>query len=437
MEKIDHILKAGYVLTMDDATEVIRNGAVAVQGNRIKDVGAAAEVEKRYQADNVIVHHNGIIMPGLINTHTHAPMVYFRGMADDLPLKEWLERHIWPAEEKWLGPEFVRDASELACLEMLKAGITTYCDMYFFEEASAEAVHSLGIRAVLGAGVLDFPSVTAKTHDEYFDKAEAFIQQFRDDRLVTPCIAPHAPYTCGPDTYRRASSLADKYNIRVHTHLSETEWEAREVKERYGMSPVKHLASMGALNDRMLAAHCVWVDDDEIDLLAGHNVSVSHCLESNLKLASGIAPVVRMLDAGVRVAFGTDGAASNNDLNIISEMSSAAKLHKAVAGDPTVLNARQAVRMATQYGAEALGMGDRLGRIREGLIADIIMIDLERTHLTPLYDVYSQIVYAVRASDIKYVLVDGNMVVNEGRPVLCSEIDVMSKARQWASKIKG
>jgi 5-methylthioadenosine/S-adenosylhomocysteine deaminase len=437
MKKVDHILKAGYVLTMEDSSLIIEDGAVVVKGNRIADVGTAEEIEKNYQAKNVIVDKNAIIMPGLVNTHTHAPMVYFRGMADDLPLKEWLEKHIWPAEEKWLGPEFVRDASELACLEMLKAGITTYSDMYFFEEASAEAVHTLGIRAVLGAGVLDFPSVTAKTLDEYFDKAEAFIQQFRDDPLVVPSIAPHAPYTCGPDTYRRAASLAEKYDIRLHTHLSETEWEVQEVKKRYGLSPVKHMASVGALNVRMLAAHCVWVDDTEIDLLAENNVSVSHCLESNLKLASGIAPVVRMLDKGVRVAFGTDGAASNNDLDIISEMSTAAKLHKTVAGDPTALSAHQAVLMATRQGAEALGMGDRLGRIRKGFIADIIMIDLNRTHLTPLYDIYSHIAYSARASDVGYVMVNGKMVVKEGEPILCSEDEIIVKANRWASNIKG
>ena len=437
MEKVDHILKAGYVLTLEDSSGIIEDGAVAIRGNKIADVGTEEEVEKNYQSKNVIARKNAIIMPGLVNTHTHAPMVYFRGMADDLPLKEWLEKHIWPAEEKWLGPEFVRDASELACLEMLKVGITTYNDMYFFEEASAEAVHALGIRAVLGVGILDFPSVTAKTLDEYFDKAEAFIRQFRDDPLVVPAIAPHAPYTCGPDTYRRAASLAEKYDVRLHTHLSETEWEVQEVKKRYGLSPVKHMSSVGALNDRMLAAHCVWVDDTEIDLLAEHNVSVSHCLESNLKLASGIAPVVRMLDAGVRVAFGTDGAASNNDLDIISEMSTAAKLHKTVAGDPTVLNARQAVLMATRWGAEALGMGDRLGRIREGFIADMIMIDLNRTHLTPLYDIYSHIAYSARASDVGCVMVDGKMVVNEGEPVLCPEDEIIVKANRWASKIKG
>ncbi len=436
MEKADSILIAGYLLPMDDSFSIIEDGAVAVKGERIMDVGAADEIESAYQADEVISNMNGVIMPGLINTHTHAPMVYFRGMADDLPLKEWLEDHIWPAEEKWLGPEFVRDASELACLEMLKAGITTYSDMYFFEESTAEAVHILGIRAVLGAGILDFPSVSAKTSDEYFLKAEEFLQRFRKDPLVVPSMAPHAPYTCGPGTFKRAVSLAEKYDVRLHTHLAETEWEVQEIKTRYGMSPVEYLESAGALNERLLAAHCVRVSDGDIDLIARSGASVSHCLESNLKLASGIAPVVPMLRAGVRVAFGTDGAASNNDLDIMSEMATAAKLHKTVEGDPTVLTARQALLMATRWGAEALGLGDGLGQIKKGYKADMVMIDLRKAHLVPIYDIYSHIVYSARASDVSFVMVNGRAVVNDGVVVNRSEEEVLSRAVHWAEKIK-
>jgi 5-methylthioadenosine/S-adenosylhomocysteine deaminase len=278
--------------------------------------------------------------------------------------------------------------------------------------------------------------VTAKTPDEYFDKAEVFIQQFLDDPLVVPSIAPHAPYTCGPETYKRAASLAERYDVRLHTHLSETEWEVQEIRKRYGTSPVEYMASAGALNERLLAAHCVWMDDIEIDLLAENNVNVSHCPESNLKLASGVAPVVRMLNAGVRVSFGTDGAASNNDLDIISEMSTAAKLHKTISGDPTVLNAGQAVLMATRWGAKALGMGDRLGRIEKGFLADIILINLDGPHLTPIYDIYSHLVYSVRASDVKYVMVNGRLVLDRGAATLCSEEAVLAKAREWAGKVR-
>ncbi|HDO22560.1 MAG TPA: amidohydrolase, partial [Nitrospirae bacterium] len=310
-------------------------------------------------------------------------------------------------------------------------------DMYFFGDASAESVHKTGIRAVLGAGILDFPSVAASTSDEYFDKAEEFIGRFIDDPLVTPCIAPHAPYTCSPDTYRRAVKLAEKYDVPLHTHLSETEWEVGEIRKRYGKTPVKYLEDAGALDERLLAAHCVWLSDEEIEILARYNAGVAHCIMSNLKLASGIAPVVRMLNSGLNVSFGTDGAASNNDLDILNEMSTAAKLHKAVSGDPTVLNARTALLMATKYGAKALRMGDRLGSIQEGYVADIIVLNLNKAHLTPIYDVYSHMAYSARASDVEYVMINGRLVLNGGDPVFCSEEEIISRANRWAEKIKG
>lgn len=436
METVDSILLAGYVLTMDDSMKSIVNGAVAVKGERIVAVGPAGEIEEKYEAEHVIADDHAVIMPGLINTHTHAPMVYFRGMADDMPLKEWLENHIWPAERKWLGPEFVRDAAELACLEMVKAGVTTFNDMYFFGEASAESVHKVGMRAVLGAGILDFPSVVAKTTDEYFDRAEHLIRTFKDDPLVVPCIAPHAPYTCGPDIYRRTARLAEHYDVPVHTHLSETKWEVNEIKKRYGKSPVEHLETTGILSKRLLAAHCVWLSDREIEILAHYGVYVSHCLESNLKLASGIAPVIKMLKAGLKVTFGTDGAASNNDLDIMSEMSTAAKLHKAESGDPTALDARTALLMATRWGAEALCLGDKLGILKEGYLADMVMISLDKPHLTPLYDIYSHLVYSASASDVEYVMVNGRLIMDAGRTSICSEEEIIMKARSWAEKIK-
>jgi 5-methylthioadenosine/S-adenosylhomocysteine deaminase len=437
MENVDYILKAGYMITMEDSPEPVVNGAVAVRGTKIVAAGTEDDIEENYRAMQTVGDKNFLMMPGLINTHTHAPMVYFRGMADDLPLKEWLENHIWPAEAKWLGPEFVRDATELACLEMVKAGVTAYNDMYFFGPASSEAVHKVGMRAVLGAGILDFPSVAAKTTDEYFSKAETFIKDFIGDALVTPCIAPHAPYTCGPEAYTRAVKLSEKYNVPVHTHLSETQWEVDEIQRRYGKSPVEHLESLGVLNEKMIAAHCVWLTEKEIEILARRGVSVSHCLESNLKLASGISPVVKMLSAGVKVTFGTDGAASNNDLDVLREMSTAAKLHKAVSGDPTSLNARMALLMATRWGAEALNMGDRLGRLRKGYLADIVMMNLHKPHLTPLYDVYSHVVYSAKSSDVEHVMINGRLVVHEGTAVSCPEEEIMATARSWAGKIKG
>ncbi|HBR22393.1 MAG TPA: S-adenosylhomocysteine deaminase, partial [Nitrospiraceae bacterium] len=375
------------------------------------------------------------VLPGLINTHTHAAMVYFRGLADDLPLKEWLERHIWPAENHWLSPEFISDAVELACLEMLEAGVTTYNDMYFFGDSAAIATKKIGMRAVLRVGILDFPTASAKTTDEYFFNAERFVESWKEDDLIVPCIAPHATYTCCPDTLKRSKEMAEKFDVPLHIHLSETEWEVNEIISRYGKRPVAHLESIGFPDERVLAAHCVWLDNVDIELLAKRRCGVSHCIESNLKLASGIARVPDMLKAGVKVTFGTDGAASNNDLSILSEMATAAKLHKAMVKDPTVLDSKTAPLMATRWGAEVLGLGNKIGSIEKDKFADIITINLKKPHLTPIYDVYSHIVYAAMASDVETVMVNGKLVVNDGRLITGNEDDILQKASEWGEKI--
>jgi 5-methylthioadenosine/S-adenosylhomocysteine deaminase len=410
---------------------------VAVENGTIIAVGRFEEVIAGYAPEKIIGGKNRALIPGLINTHTHAAMVYFRGLADDLPLKEWLETYIWPAESRWLSPEFVSDAIELACLEMLKAGITTYNDMYFFGDAAGLATKKMGMRAVLGVGVVDFPTAVAKTTDEYFDRAGEFVGKWKADTLIRPCIAPHALYTCGPETLKRARSFADQSDIPIHIHLSECEWEVQEILSRYGRTPVRHLASLGFLDGRVLAAHCVWLDDEEVGMLAERGVGVSHCIESNLKLASGMAPVTTMLKAGIKVTFGTDGAASNNDLNVLSEMSTAAKVHKALSKDPTALDSRTALLMATRWGAEVLGLGKITGSIEKGKAADLVIINLEKPHLTPIYDIYSHIAYSVRASDIETVIVNGVVVVNEGTLCRGDEGEILAKARAWAERIAG
>jgi 5-methylthioadenosine/S-adenosylhomocysteine deaminase len=436
MQNVDYIICGDYVLPMDERLTVIKDGAIAIRGPEILEVGTSDEIFKKYISDTIIKGEGKVVFPGLINTHTHAAMVYFRGIADDLPLKEWLENHIWPAENRWLGPEFISDAVELACLEMLKGGVTTYNDMYFYEDAAGKAAKKIGMRAVLGVGILDFPSKSASTADEYFANAESFVRDWKRDELITPCIAPHALYTCGTESLKRARRIADKYDIPIHIHLSETKWEVNEIKNRYRMTPVEYLDSLGFLDEKVLAAHCIWVEDDEIDLLAKRKVGVSHCMESNLKLASGFAPVVTMLMAGIKVTFGTDGAASNNDLNILSEMSTTAKVHKALSNNPTVLDAKTVLLMATKWSAEVLGLGDKIGSIEKGKIADIATINLKKPHLTPMYDVYSHIVYAAMASDVDTVMVNGKVVVNNSK--LCNEDEekILAKAKEWQEKIK-
>lgn len=433
---VDLVVRAEYVLPMDTGFTVIDDGAVAIDKGRIVEVGRRADIMARYEAASILGGDNRVVMPGFINTHTHAAMVYFRGLADDLPLKDWLEKHMWPAETRWLSPGFVSDAVELACLEMLKAGITTYCDMYFFEEAAAVSAKKMGMRAVLGSGVIDSPAVSAKSADECLGNAERFLNDWRGDELISPCIAPHSAYTCCPGTLKKAKALAEKYNVLLHMHLSETEWEVGEIMMLYGKRPVEHLEGLGLLDENVLGVHCIWLEDNEIDLLAKRRVGVSHCMESNLKLASGFAPVAAMLEAGIKVSLGTDGAASNNDLNILGEMSTAAKVHKALSGNPTVLDAKTALLMATRWGAEAIGLGAVTGSLEKGKAADLIVMNLDKPHLTPIYDICSHIVYSMRASDIEMVLVGGRNVVGDGKLCSAEEPAIMETAREWGAKIK-
>jgi 5-methylthioadenosine/S-adenosylhomocysteine deaminase len=439
MEHADYIVCGEYILTMNDNLDIVHNGAVAVRGGVIADVDSEENILKKYSSvpSGRTGGQHKLVMPGFINTHTHAAMVYFRGLADDLPLKEWLEGHIWPAESRYLSAEFVYDAVLLACLEMLKAGVTTYNDMYFFGDSAARASRKMGVRALLGAGIVDFPTVSARSLDEYIGNARSFISAWKGDSLVIPCLAPHSAYACGTETLRRVKELADREQVLTTIHLSETLWEIEELTRRYGKRPVEYLESIGFLSDRLLAAHCVWVDGREIELLARNKVGVSHCIESNLKLASGIAPVPRMLAEGVKVSLGTDGAASNNDLNILGEMSTAAKIHKVTANDPTVVDSKTALLMATRWGAEALGLGDKTGSIEAGKLADLVTVNLRSPHLTPAYDLYSLVVYSAMASDIEDVMVDGTMVVRGRTLVRGDEEEILQKADEWKNKIEG
>ena len=437
MERVDYVICGDYVLTMNDKMDVIREGAIAVRGAKIVGVDTEAAILSKYATGTLLKGKDRAVLPGLINTHTHAAMAYFRGLEDDLPLKDWLEDHIWPAEGKWLSPEFVSDAVELACLEMLKGGVTTYSDMYFFGDSAARATKRIGMRAFLGAGVVDFPTSSGKNADDYLKNAERFIGDWQGDELITPCIAAHSAYACGPETLKKIVAVTDRLHTQRHIHLSETEWEVAELLSRYGRRPALHLADIGFLDENALAAHCVWLDDEELEMLAKRKTGVSHCIESNLKLASGIAPVPAMLKAGVRVSLGTDGAASNNDLNILSEMSTAAKVHKAISKDPTVLDSKTALLMATRWGADVLGLGNRIGSIENGKSADIIAINLKKPHMTPLYDIYSHIVYAAMASDVETVMVNGRQVLNSRDLVTADEDEILQKALEWGKKIAG
>jgi 5-methylthioadenosine/S-adenosylhomocysteine deaminase len=435
-DKIDLLVQGGTVVTMDGKGRVLENGAVAVRGEKIVAVGTAAEIAAKYEADRTIDATGRVVMPGLINTHTHAPMVLFRGLADDLPLMEWLQKHIFPAEAKNVDEDFVRWGTRLACLEMIQGGITTYVDMYFFENAVAEETARAGLRGVLGQAVLDFPAPDNKTWADAMANCESYVREWKGHALVTPAIAPHAPYTVSPDHLKEAHALARKHEVPLVIHVAETEAEVKTVRDKYKATPVAYLDGLGVLDQRVIAAHCIWVDDDDMKVLARRSVGVAHCPHSNMKLASGVAPVPRLLKAGVAVGLGTDGAASNNVLNLWEEMDTAAKLHKLMAKDASVLSAREALELATIGGARAIHRDKDIGSLEAGKLADLIVVRMDGAHQTPLYHVYSQLVYATKFSDVETVVVNGKRVMDGRKVLTVDEKEVLAKAREYAKRVR-
>ena len=435
-ERADLIISGGTVVTMDSASRIIENGAVAIRGGRIIGVGGKAEINARYRAARIINAAGKVVMPGLINTHTHAPMVLFRGIADDLLLPEWLQKYIFPAEARNVDEQFVRWGTRLGCLEMIRGGTTTYVDMYYFESAVADETARAGMRAVLGETVLDFPAPDNKTWDAALAYAEAFAKKWKGHTLITPAIAPHAPYTVSTEHLKQAHDLAVKNGIPLVIHVAEDSAEIKTIQDKYGASPVAYLAGIGLLDNRTIAAHMVWPTEDDIKTLASREVGVTHCPQSNMKLAAGAAPVPQMLRAGVEVGLGTDGGASNNDLSMWEEMDTAAKLHKLVSKDPTVLNAREALEMATIRGARAIHLDKEIGSLEPGKRADLIIVGMNSEHQTPLYNVYSHLVYATKASDVETVIINGRVVMSNRRVLTLNETLVRKKANQYRDQVR-
>ncbi len=410
MEHVDIIIRNGIVVTMNEERSVFFPGAVAVRDNLIVEVGEEQSVCSVFRGEKEIDAQGGIVMPGLINAHTHAAMTCFRGLADDLPLMTWLNDHIFPAESK-LSPKMVYQGTLLACAEMILSGTTTFCDMYLFEDSVAEAAKYAGMRALVGEVLYDFPSPNYGPIEKGFEYTEMLLDKWKDDPLVSIAVEPHSPYLCSPVLLQRAKELSGRYNAPLVIHLAETEHEAGQIQEKYGLTPVGHLADLDVLCPRLIADHCVAVTDEDIALLKRFDVKVAHNPESNMKLASGIAPLPELIRSGITVGLGTDGCASNNNLDLFQEMDSAAKLHKVHTLDPTVMDARAVVEMATINGAEALGMEAIVGSLEAGKKADIIVIDISKPHLTPMYNVYSHLVYAVTGNDVTTVIIDGRIVM--------------------------
>ena len=430
------IVTNGIVVTMDGDRRVLSPGAVAIDGRDIVAVGTPAAIAAAYRGKDSIDARGAVVMPGLINTHTHAPMVLYRGLADDLALMDWLQNYIFPAEAKTVTPAFVRAGTQLAVLEMIRSGTTTYADMYYFEEEIARVTKAAGLRGVLGQTIIKFPVPDARTPEEGLSRTERFIREFASDDLIVPAVAPHAMYTLEPATLKAARQLADRERVPVIIHLAETRDEVKIAMEQHQATPVAFLESLGLFGPRTLAAHAVHVTPQDIDILRKRAVGVSHNPESNMKLASGTAPVPALREAGVAVGLGTDGAASNNDLDMFESMRQAALLHKLQSHDPRTLPASDVLAMATGEGATALGMERTIGSLEPGKRADLIVVSMSAARQTPMYDPLSHLVYATRGDDVLTTIVNGRVLMRDRKVLTLNETAVLAEARKLAADVR-
>lgn len=431
----DLLIEAGFVVPVQPHGVVLEDHAVAVSGGEILAVLPTAQARARYAPKQVVSRPDAALVPGLVNAHAHNPMTLLRGIADDLPLKVWLQQHIWPIEGAVIGPEFVADGITLAIAEMLRGGTTCANENYFFPDVQAATYKRHGFRARVGLPVIDFPTAWASSDDEYFDKAGEVHDQWRDDPLVATAFAPHAPYTVNDANFERIRMLADQLDLPVHLHLHETAQEVQQSLEKYGQRPIARLDRLGLVNDRLIAVHMTQLTEAEIRLVAERGVSVVHCPESNLKLASGFCPACALQKAGVNLAIGTDGCASNNDLDMFGETRTAALLAKAVAEDAAALDAFEALRAATLGGANALGFGDRIGSIEAGKQADLVCVDLGALETQPLHHVVSQLVYATGRNQVSDVWIAGKPKLLQRELVDMDMAGLIANAKQWRTRI--
>jgi 5-methylthioadenosine/S-adenosylhomocysteine deaminase len=432
---VDILIHAGWIIPVEPPFDTVKDHTLVIHDGRIIDLLPTRLAKQRYKGTTVETLENHVLLPGLINSHTHAAMSLMRGIADDLPLMDWLQHHIWPLEQQWMSEEFVKDGTDLAIAEMLRGGTTCFNDMYFFPDITAQQAEQAGIRATVGLIVIDFPSVWAKDSDEYLQKGLILTEQLRDSSLCSTAFAPHAPYTVSDAPLQKIASYAKELHCPVHIHVHETQHEIEQAMEQTGKRPLQRLQELGLVNKSLVAVHATQLTDAEITLLAKAGAHIVHCPESNLKLASGFCPVAKCLDAGINVALGTDGAASNNDLDMFGEMRTAALLGKAVANDASAVSAMTALRMATINGAKALGLADEIGSLRIGKAADVIAIDLSTLETQPLYCPVSQIVYAASRRQVTDVWVAGRRLLQNRQLTTVDLTELMPRIAAWQQRL--
>lgn len=434
-EKVDLLITGGTVITMDAQRRVLDDGAVAVRADSIIAVGPRSELETKYAAAKVINAHGAIVMPGLINGHTHAAMSLFRGIAEDLSLDDWLHAYIFPAEARNVTEDFTAWGTRLAILEMLRGGTTTYADMYYFEDAVARVTKEAGMRGVLGETVIDFPAPDNKSLPEAFAYTQKFLDHWKGDPLIVAAVAPHSMYTCSEKTLQDAAALARRNSAPILIHIAEAPFELEQSRNKYGLTPVAYLSRAGVLGPDVVGAHCILVDHADITTLVHFNVGCIYNPSSNMKTAAGVMPVVEMLAAGEAIGLATDGAASNNNLDMFEEMDLAAKLQKLTRMDSRALPAEQVVALATITGARALHLDKQIGSLEPGKKADLILVDTSAPHATPMYNVYSQLVYALKASDVRTVIIGGKIVMENRQMLTLNEPEILAKAREYQKQI--
>ncbi|MBI2757165.1 MAG: amidohydrolase family protein [Chloroflexi bacterium] len=440
MKTTDILLTNAHILSMDEQMNQYNPGAIAISGDSIVAIGPEAEIKKEYAGKETVDCRGCLLMPGLVNAHTHVPMTLLRGLADDLRLDVWLSGYMWPVEREYVSPEFVQLGTQIACAELIRSGVTTFNDMYFFEEDVAKATAEAGMRAVCGQSVLKFPVADAASYEDSMEIARDYIQRWKGHPLIVPSIAPHAPYTCTPEILRAAAELAKEFDVPLHIHIAETSFEVENMRSENGMPVVPYVKKQGLFEAKVIAAHCVHIDTGEMRTLLHAGAGVSHNPSSNLKLASGFAPVVKMLETGLNVGIGTDGPASNNDLDMFEEVRLAAFIAKAVTNDPTSLPAATALTMATRLGAQALHIGHLTGSLTAGRRADLILINANPMHSSPRFfrdpnSAYAQIVYASKSTDVTDVMVNGKWLMRGHKLLTLNEEELLAQAADVARKI--